>query len=124
MNIKPIKSQRDYEAALEQLTTLMDAAPNTPEGDMLDVLSTLVEAYEEKHFPIEAPDPIAAIEFVIEQQGLQRKDIERYLGSRSRVSEILNHKRNLTLPMIRKLHYGLGIPAEILISDMSSQTGA
>jgi HTH-type transcriptional regulator / antitoxin HigA len=115
MIIKPIKSERDYQRALKDVEKLMDAKPNTPDGDALDVLATLVEKWEEEHYPIEAPDPVAALEFVMEQRGLSRRDLERFIGSRARVAEILNHKRSLTLPMIRKLHDGLGIPAEVLI---------
>ena len=91
------------------------AMPNTAEGDRLDVLATLVEAGEEKHHPIEAPDPIHAIEFAMDQRGLTRRDLEPYIGSRARVAEVLNHKRSLTLPMIRRLHAGLRIPADVLI---------
>lgn len=93
----------------------MDAAPDTPEGDRLDVLTTLVVAYEARRHVIEHPDPLAAIRFEMEQQGLNRKDLERYIGTRARVSEVLNGKRPLTLAMIRKLDEGLGIPAEALI---------
>lgn len=115
MQIKPIRTARDYRLALKAIERLMDARPNTPEGDRLDVLVTLVEKWEAEHFPIEAPDPVAAIEFVMEQRGLTRRDLEPYIGSRARVAEVLNHKRSLTLPMIRKLHANLGIPAEVLI---------
>jgi HTH-type transcriptional regulator / antitoxin HigA len=115
MSIKPIKSERDYRRALKEIDQLMDAKPNTPQGDALDVLVTLVEKWEEEHHAIEAPNPVAALEFVMEQRGLSRRDLEPYIGSRARVAEILNHKRSLTLPMIRKLHAGLGIPAEVLI---------
>jgi HTH-type transcriptional regulator / antitoxin HigA len=115
MKIKPIKSQRDYQNALKQIEQLMDAKANTPEGDTLDVLVTLVEKWEQEHDPIDAPDPVAALEFVMEQRGLSRRDLEPFIGSRARVAEILNHKRSLTLPMIRKLHDALGIPAEVLI---------
>lgn len=115
MQIKPIKTARDYQRALKAIDRLMDARPNTPEGDRLDVLVTLVEKWEAERFPIEAPDPVAAIEFVMEQRGLSRRDLEPYIGSRARVAEVLNHKRSLTLPMIRKLHTHLGIPAEVLI---------
>jgi HTH-type transcriptional regulator/antitoxin HigA len=117
MMIRPIRTPEDYEAALEQAASLMDAKAGTPEGDALDVLATLLEAYERKHFPVESPDPVEAIRFVMEQRELKRCDIEEYLGSKSRVSEILGHKRSLTLPMIRKLHHGLGIPAEALIAE-------
>ena len=116
MVIKPIKSERDYQRALKELDRLMDASPNTPDGDRLDVLATLVEYWEEKHYPIEPPDAVAAIRFVMEQRGLTRRDLEPLIGSRARVAEVLNRKRSLTLPMIRRLHAGLGIPAEALIS--------
>ncbi len=117
MDIKPIKSRKDYQHALKQVETLFHAKPNTADGDRLDVLTTLIEAYEAKHYPIDPPDPIAAIAFAMEQQGLERKDLEPYIGSRARVSEVLNHKRTLTLAMIRKLHHALGIPAEVLIRE-------
>lgn len=117
MEIKPIKSEQDYKKALKVIDSLFEAKFGTPEGDRLDVLTTLVEAYEAKHYPIDAPDPIAAIEFVMEQQGLKRKDLEPYIGGRSRVAEVLNHKRALTLSMIRKLNHALGIPAEVLIRE-------
>jgi HTH-type transcriptional regulator/antitoxin HigA len=117
MEIKPIKSERDYCRVLKEIEALMDARANTPEGDRLDILATLAEAWEEKHHPIDAPDPVAAIEFAMEQRGLSRRDLEPYIGSRARVAEILNHKRPLTLAMIRKLHSGLGIPADVLIRD-------
>jgi len=116
MDIKPIKNQRDYKLALKEIDQLMDATPNSPRGDRLDVLVTLVTAWEERHFPIEAPDAIAAIQFAMEQRGLTRHDLEPYIGSRARVAEVLNRKRSLTLPMIRRLHAGLRIPADALIS--------
>ena len=115
MDIKPIKTESDYEAALAEIERLMGAELNTPEGDKLDVLTTLVETYEEKHYPIDPPDPIEAIIHEMESQGLTRKDLERYFGSRARVSEVLNRKRSLSLQMIRNLQEGLGISAEILI---------
>jgi HTH-type transcriptional regulator / antitoxin HigA len=115
MNIKPIKTKTDYESTLSEISKLMDAEFGTPEGDRLDILVTLVEAYENKNFVIEAPDAVQAIQYVMEEQDLSRKDLEKYIGSSSRVSEILNYKRSLTLPMIRNLHYGLKIPAEVLI---------
>ena len=117
MEIKPIKNQRDYRRVLKEIDALMDAKANTAAGDRLDVLVTLAEAWEEKHDPIEAPDPIEAIRFAMEQRGLSRRDLEPFIGSRARVAEVLNHRRSLTLPMIRKLHSGLGIPAEVLIRD-------
>lgn len=117
MEIKPIKNERDYRKALKEIDDLMDAPPNTPQGDRLDVLVTLVEAWEEKHWPIDLPDPVEAILFAMEQRGLSRRDLEPFIGSRARVAEVLNHKRPLTLPMIRRLHQGLGIPAEVLIAE-------
>lgn len=121
MDIKPIKTEYDYEVALAEVERLMGAEPNTPEGDKLDVLTTLVETYEEKHYPIDPPDPIEAIIHEMESQGLTRKDLERYLGNRARVSEILNRKRSLSLQMIRNLQEGLGISAEILINPYPLQ---
>jgi HTH-type transcriptional regulator/antitoxin HigA len=121
MDIKPIKSMRDYKNALKEIESFFNAKFGTPEGDRLDVLTTLVEAYEAKQYPIDDPDPIEAINFVMEQQGLKRKDLEQYIGGRSRVAEVLNHKRALTLSMIRKLHRALGIPAEVLIRESESR---
>lgn len=115
MEIKPIKNETDYQAALEEIEFLFDAAPDTPEGDRLEVLTTLVEAYEERHYSIPMPDPIEAIAYHMESRGLTRRDLEPFIGSRARVSEILNRKRPLTMEMIRNLHKGLGIPAEVLI---------
>jgi len=117
MNIRPIKTKNDYERALKRIESLMDALPDTPEGDELDILATLVEAYEDRHFPIESPDPVAAIEFRMDQLGLTRKDLVPYIGSRHKVSEVLNHKRDLSLSMIRRLHSGLKIPLENLVGD-------
>ena len=117
MDIKPIKNNRDYQKALNEIDRLMDARVNTPQGDRLDVLVTLVEAWEEKYWPIDLPDPVEAILFAMEQRGLSRRDLEPFIGSRARVAEVLNHKRSLTLPMIRRLHLGLGIPAEVLINE-------
>lgn len=124
MDIKPIKSDRDYRAALREIERLMDARPNTPEGDRLDVLVTLVEAWERKHHPIEPPDPVEAIRFAMEQRGLARRDLEPLIGSRARVSEVLSRRRGLTLPMIRRLHEKLGIPAESLIAQSRSHPAA
>ena len=115
MNIEPIKSESGYCRMLKEIDALMDAVPNSADGDRLDVLVTLVEAWEEKHHAIDAPDPVLAIEFAMEQRGLSRRDLEPFIGSRARVAEVLNHKRSLTLPMIRRLHAGLGIPADVLI---------
>lgn len=117
MDIRPIKTEQDYERALDRIAALMDARPNTAAGDELDVLTTLVESYETLHFPIEPADPVDAILFRMEQQGLQRKDLEAFLGSRHRVSEVLNRRRGLSIEMIRRLHRGLKIPLENLIGE-------
>jgi len=115
MNIKPIKTEKDYNAALKEIEELFDAKPGTLEGDRLEVLSTLVEAYENERYDIPVPDPIEAINYFMESRGLTRADLETYIGSRARVSEILNRKRPLTLSMIQRLHTELGIPAEVLV---------
>jgi len=115
MNIKPIKTKADYRAALKEVEALMGAKANTADGERLDVLVTLIEAYERKHFPIELPDPVEAIKFQMDQKGLTPKDLKPMIGRLNRVYEILNHKRPLTLKMIWKLHRGLDIPAESLI---------
>lgn len=115
MDIKLIRTEAEYEAALAEIETLMSAAADSPEGERLDLLVTLVEAYEARHHPIEAPDPIELIKFVMEQRGLERADLEPLIGSRGRVSEILSRKRALTLEMIRRLHAALGVPADALI---------
>lgn len=113
--IKPIRSEADYERALEDIEALFDARPGTPKGDELDVLTTLVEAYEAEHHPIDAPDPIALIEFAMEQRGADRTDLEHMIGTRGRVSEVLNRKRPLTIAMIRKLNEDWGLPADVLV---------
>lgn len=117
MNIKPIRTDEDYKAALKVVSSLVDAdpEPGTPEGDRLDILSILVQAYEAKNFPMDLPDPVEAIKFRMEQKGLQPKDLEPMIGRLNRVYEILNRKRPLTMPMVWRLHAGLGIPAESLI---------
>jgi len=117
MNIKPIKTEADYESALEEIEKLYGAEPDTSAGDRLEVLTTLVEAYEDVHYAISAPDPIEAINYFMESRGLTRADLEPYIGSRARVSEVLNRKRPLTLSMIQRLHSELGIPAEILVKS-------
>jgi len=124
MQIWPIRNDADYQAALAEIETLFDACPGTPEGDRLDILTTLIDAYEAKHTPIAAPDPIAIIEYIMEGRGLTRRDLEPYIGSRARVSEVLNRRRALTLEMIRKLHQGLGAPAEVLIQPYDLQRQA
>lgn len=115
MNIEPIKTDRDYRRTLEEIEGLMTAERDTPEGDRLDVLVTLVEAWETRHYPIDLPDPVAAIRYHMEQNGLSPKDLAPYIGGRNRVYEVLNRKRSLSLRMIRRLHRELGIPAESLI---------
>jgi HTH-type transcriptional regulator/antitoxin HigA len=115
MDIKPIKTTEDYRATLREIESLMGAEADSPEGERLDILVTLVEAYERQHFPLDLPDPVAAIKLVMEQRGLRVKDLEPMIGHSNRVYEILNHKRPLTLKMIWNLHQGLGIPAESLI---------
>ena len=117
MNIKPIKTKTDYRAVLKEIELLMRAAPGSADGERLDVLVTLVESYEKKHFPLELPDPVEAIKFRMEQMGLTAKDLTPMIGQINRVYEILNRKRPLTLKMIWRLHKGLGIPAESLIKQ-------
>jgi HTH-type transcriptional regulator/antitoxin HigA len=117
MNIKPIHSEADYHATLREIETLMCASAGSEEGERLDVLVTLVEAYERVHFPMDLPDPIEAIKFVMEQRGLTPKDLEPAIGRLNRVYEVLNRTRPLTLGMIRKLHASFGIPAESLIKQ-------
>jgi HTH-type transcriptional regulator/antitoxin HigA len=117
MDIKPIRTKRDYEAALGAIELLMRAKRNTTEGDRLEVLVTLVEGYERKHFPLDLPDPVAAIKFIMEQRNLTVKDLVPYIGRPNRVYEVLNRKRPLTMAMAWKLHTGLGIPAESLIKQ-------
>jgi HTH-type transcriptional regulator/antitoxin HigA len=121
MNIKPIKTKKDYQDTLKRIEALMGAKNNTPKGDELDVLVTLVEAYEQKHFLIDNPDPIVAIEHQMEALNLQRSDLTPILGSKSRVSEVLNRKRKLTMEMVRNLHTHMGIPARTLIQDYELQ---
>ena len=115
MKIRPIKTRKDYEQALKEVKKLMTAKAGTPEGDRLDVLVTLIEAYEAKHFALDLPDPVEAIKFVMEQRHLTVKDLAPMIGKPNRVYEILGRRRPLTLPMIWRLHKGLGIPAESLI---------
>jgi HTH-type transcriptional regulator / antitoxin HigA len=115
IDIKPIRKATDYERALKQMKKLWGAKPGSSEADALDVLATLVDQYESKHFPIESPDPVEAIKFRMEQQGLTRKDLEAIIGSRGRIAEVLSGKRDLSLAMIRRLHLQLNIPADVLI---------
>jgi HTH-type transcriptional regulator / antitoxin HigA len=114
-DVKPIRSEADYQAALAEVERLWGSKIGTPEGDRLDVVATLIDAYESEHEPMNPPDPIEAIKFRMEQQGLTRRDLEALLGSRARVAEILNRKRDLSIGMIRRLHEHLGISAEVLI---------
>ena len=122
MDISPIKNQRDYRKVLKEIEGLMMAKRNTPEGDRLDVLVTLVEAWERKHYPMDLPDPVEAIKYHMDQNGLQPRDLIPFIGSRNRVHEVLNRRRSLTLKMIWRLHEGLGIPAETLIKAGHDQT--
>ncbi len=119
MNVNPIRTKDDYRAALAVVSKLVDKdpSPGTPDGDRLDVLATLVEAYEAKHYPIPAPDPIEFLQHVMESRGLTRKDLEPCIGSRARVSEILNRARPLTLTMIRRLSDALNLPADVLVKE-------
>ena len=122
MNIQPIKDEKGYELALERVGELMDAKLDTPEGDELDILATLIEAYESKFHSIDTPDPIEAIRFRMEQYGLKNRDLEQYIGGSGRVSEIMNQRRVLTITMIRSLHEGLRIPFESLINEYEIRT--
>lgn len=115
MEIRPIKTEEDYKATLAEVERLFDAVPDTPEGDRLEVLTTLLEAYEKNHYSIPAPDPVEAIKYWMESRSITRQELEPLMGSRARVSEIFNHRRGLTLTMIRNLHDKLGIPVEALI---------
>jgi HTH-type transcriptional regulator/antitoxin HigA len=114
-DLKPIRTKRDYEDAIAELERLWGAKSGTPRGDRLDVLATLIDAYEASHYPMDPPDPIEAIKFRMEQQGLTRKDLEPLIGSRARVAEVLNRRRSLSIEMIRRLHEQLGISADVLI---------
>jgi len=124
MKIRPIRTKADYRAALKEAERLWHAEPGTAQGDRVDVLVTLIEAYEAKHHPIPAPDPIAAIAFMMQQKGLSRRELEPAIGSRGRVSEILSRKRPLTLPMVRELSALLQIPAEVLIQPYETRSAA
>lgn len=121
--LKPIRSEADYERSLAEVERLWGAKSGTPEGDRLDVLATLIDAWESQHYPMDPPDPIEAIKFRMEQQGLTRKDLEPMIGTRTRVAEVLNRKRGLSISMIRRLHTRLGISAEVLIRP-SRKTGS
>ena len=117
MTIKPIHTEADYQVALAEIETLWDAPDGSPEADQLEVLSMLVEAYEKTAYPVQAPDPIDFLNYVMETRGLTRKDLEPFIGPRGRVSDIMNRVRPLTLEMIRRLAAGLGLPATVLIQD-------
>jgi HTH-type transcriptional regulator/antitoxin HigA len=122
--IKPIRTTKAHKAALAEVELLWGAKLGTPEGDRLDVLATLIDAYEAAHYPIDPPDPVEAIKFRMEQQGLTRKDLEKILGTRTRVSEVLNRRRNLSIKMIRRLHEKLGISADVLIRPTRTHKAA
>ena len=124
MNIRPIKTRADYRAALKEVEALMAAERDTPEGERLDVLVTLVEAYENKHYPLDLPDPVEAIRFRMEQKGMSPKDLVPMIGQINRVYEILSRRRPLTLAMIQRLHRELGIPAESLIKQPERRKAA
>lgn len=119
MKLRPIKTELDYQDALQEIEQLFDAKLNSPECDRLDILTTLVEAYEQKHFPIEAPDPIEAILYYLESRGLSNRDLESSIGNSEQITAILNRQQPLTLDVIRRLNKDLGLPAEILIQPYS-----
>lgn len=123
-DIKPIRTESDYEKALAEVERLWGARAGTPEGDRLDIMATLIDVYETEHYPMDPPDPIEAIKFRMEQQGLTRKDLEEILGSRTRVAEVLNRRRGLSINMIRRLHAKLGITAEVLIRPTQTRRAA
>lgn len=123
-NLKPIKTEDDYTAAMAEIERLWGAPSGTPEGDRLDILATLVDAYEREQYPLDPPDPIEAIKFRMEQQGLTRKDLEAMIGTRTRVAEVLNRRRGLSIGMIRRLHDKLGISADVLIRPTRTERAA
>lgn len=123
MKAKILKTETDYDAALARVERLMDAEPGTPQAEELELWSLLVKEYERHHYPIDPPDPIEAIKFRMEQLGLQQKDLTRFIPAKSKVSEVLNRKRNLSLPMIRALNQHLGISAEILVREPQAAYG-
>jgi HTH-type transcriptional regulator/antitoxin HigA len=122
--LKPIRTKWDYEKALAEIERLWGTKRCTPKGDRLDVLATLVDAYESEHYPMDPPDPVEAIKFRMEQQGLSRKDLEPLIGTRTRVAEVLNRRRSLSIGMIRRLHDRLGISAEVLIQPSRNEKAA
>lgn len=117
MNIKPIKNEADYEAAMQRLEIIFDSKPGTKEGDELEILSILIDNYENEHYEVGLPDPVEAIKFRMEQLGMKQKDLGKIIGLNSRASEILHRKRKLTLEMIRQIHKALNIPTDLLVSD-------
>jgi HTH-type transcriptional regulator / antitoxin HigA len=123
-SLKPIRNKKDYEAALKEVERLWGAKLGTEAGDRLDVLATLIDVYEAAHYPVDPPDPIEAIKFRMEQQGLSRKDLEPLIGTRTRVAEVLNRRRSLSIGMIRRLHKKLGISAEVLIRPSRREQAA
>jgi HTH-type transcriptional regulator/antitoxin HigA len=122
--LKPIRTKAHHRAAMAEIERLWGAKLGTPEGDRLDILATLVDAYETQHYPMDPPDPIEAIRFRMEQQGLTRKDLEGILGTRTRVAEVLNRRRGLSIHMIRRLHDKLGISADVLIRPSRGRKAA
>ena len=122
--LKPIRTKADHEKALAEVERLWGAKSGTPKGDRLDVLATLIDTYEAEHYPMDPPDPVEAIKFRMEQQGLSRKDLEPLIGTRTRVAEVLNRKRSLSIGMIRRLHACLGISAEVLIRPSRTEKAA
>jgi HTH-type transcriptional regulator / antitoxin HigA len=122
--LKPLRTKADYEKALAEVERLWGAKSGTQKGDRLDVLATLIDAYEAEHYPMDPPDPVEAIKFRMEQQGLSRKDLEPLIGTRTRVAEVLNRKRSLSIGMIRRLHARLGISAEVLIRPSRTEKAA
>jgi len=124
MELKPIKTRRDYQAALKLAESLWDAVEGSRDADRLDVLTLLIQDYEATHYPMPLPDPVEFLHYVMEQRGLSRKDLEPYIGSRARVAEVLNRVRPLTLEMIRRLSAGLQLPAEVLVQPYAIQRAA
>ena len=124
MELKPIRTEADYRAALAEIEHLWEAPDGSPEADRLEILAILVELYEKTHFPIEAPDPVAFIEYIMDSRGLTRKDLEPYIGPRGRVADILNRARPLTMTMIRRLASGLNLPVEVLIQPYPMRESA
>jgi HTH-type transcriptional regulator / antitoxin HigA len=122
--IRPIRTEEDHAAALKEVERLWDAEPGTAEGDGVDILTTLIEAYEAEHHPIPAPDPISAILFMMEQKGLTRRDLEPAIGTRGRISEVLTRKRPLTLPMVRALSSLLDLPIDVLVQAYETRSAA